>query len=78
MEDQATDRTHRIGQTRQIQVHKLVCAGTLEERIASIIDEKRQLAGRIIEVSGTGEGWITELGDTELEALISLGAGELA
>lgn len=73
VEDQATDRTHRIGQTRQIQVHKLVCAGTLEERIAQIIDEKRALAGRIIEVSGAaGEGWITELGNDELAELISL------
>src|SRR5262249_31044647 len=43
VEDQATDRTHRIGQTRSIQVHKLICAGTLEERIAAIIDDKRAL-----------------------------------
>lgn len=74
VEDQATDRTHRIGQTRQIAVHKLVCAGTLEERIAQIIDEKRALAGRIIEVRSQGEGWVTELNDNELEALISLGS----
>ena len=79
VEDQATDRTHRIGQTRQIQVHKLVCAGTLEERIAQIIDEKRALAGRIIETSGaTGEGWITELDDDALAELVSLGADALA
>ena len=75
VEDQATDRTHRIGQTRGIQVHKLVCAGTLEERIAQIIDDKRALAGRIIETSGaTGEGWITELDDDALAALVSLGS----
>ncbi|MCW2974134.1 MAG: helZ [Thermoleophilia bacterium] len=75
VEDQATDRTHRIGQTQQIQVHKLVCAGTLEERIAQIIDEKRALAGRIIETSGAaGEGWITELDDDALAALVSLSA----
>ena len=77
VEDQATDRTHRIGQTQRIQVHKLVCAGTLEERIAQIIDEKRALAGRIIEVRGQGEGWVTELNDDELEALISLGSGTI-
>ncbi len=77
VEDQATDRTHRIGQTQRIQVHKLVCAGTLEERIAQIIDEKRALAGRIIEVRGQGEGWVTELTDDELEALVSLGSGSL-
>jgi hypothetical protein len=75
VEDQATDRTHRIGQTRNIQVHKLVCAGTLEERIASIIEDKRALAGRVIEVSGTGEGWVTELTNDELEELVSLSAG---
>jgi superfamily II DNA or RNA helicase len=75
VEDQATDRTHRIGQTQRIQVHKLVCAGTLEERIAQIIDEKRALAGRIIEVRGQGEGWVTELNDDELEALVSLSSG---
>ena len=78
VEDQATDRTHRIGQTRRVQVHKLVCAGTLEERIAQVIDEKRALAGRIIEVSGGGEGWITELGDTELEELVTLAATSTA
>jgi len=77
VEDQATDRTHRIGQTRSIQVHKLVCAGTLEERIAQIIDEKRALAGRVIEVSGGGEGWVSDLGDDELEALISLSASNI-
>jgi SNF2 family DNA or RNA helicase len=74
VEDQATDRTHRIGQTQPIQVHKLVCAGTLEERIGQVIDEKRALAGRIIEASGGGEGWVTELGDEELAELVALGS----
>jgi SNF2 family DNA or RNA helicase len=75
VEDQATDRTHRIGQTRAIQVHKLVCAGTLEERIGQIIDDKRALAGRVIDVApGAGEGWMTELSDSELEELVSLSA----
>lgn len=75
VEDQATDRTHRIGQTRAIQVHKLVCTGTLEERIGSIIDDKRALAGRVIDVApGAGEGWMTELSDAELEELVSLSA----
>ncbi|MCZ4496151.1 MAG: helZ [Thermoleophilia bacterium] len=79
VEDQATDRTHRIGQTRGIQVHKLVCAGTLEERIAQIIDEKRALAGKIIETSGaTGEGWITELDDDALAELVKLGKDAMA
>ena len=79
VEDQATDRTHRIGQTRGIQVHKLVCAGTLEERIAQIIDEKRALAGRIIDTQGaTGEGWITELDDDALAELVALGQDAIA
>ncbi|MCW2925033.1 MAG: helZ [Thermoleophilia bacterium] len=79
VEDQATDRTHRIGQTRGIQVHKLVCAGTLEERIAQIIDDKRALAGKIIDTQGaSGEGWITELDDEALAELVALGKDALA
>lgn len=79
VEDQATDRTHRIGQTRGIQVHKLVCAGTLEERIAQIIDDKRALAGKIIDTNGAkGEGWITELDDDALAELVALGKDALA
>ncbi|MCW2927712.1 MAG: helZ [Thermoleophilia bacterium] len=79
VEDQATDRTHRIGQTRGIQVHKLVCAGTLEERIAQIIDDKRALAGKIIDTQGAaGEGWITELDDDALAELVALGKDALA
>jgi superfamily II DNA or RNA helicase len=79
VEDQATDRTHRIGQTRGIQVHKLVCAGTLEERIAQIIDDKRALAGKIIDTQGaSGEGWITELDDDALAELVALGKDAIA
>jgi hypothetical protein len=79
VEDQATDRTHRIGQTQRIQVHKLVCAGTLEERIAQIIDDKRALAGKVIDVQGAaGEGWITELDDDALAELVALGQDALA
>ncbi|MCW2955382.1 MAG: hypothetical protein JWO69_251, partial [Thermoleophilia bacterium] len=51
----------------------------LEERIAQIIDEKRALAGKIIETSGaTGDGWITELDDDALAELVKLGADALA
>jgi SNF2 family DNA or RNA helicase len=79
VEDQATDRTHRIGQTRGIQVHKLVCAGTLEERNAQIIDDKRALAGKIIDTQGaSGEGWITELDDDALAELVALGKDAMA
>ena len=69
VEDQATDRAYRIGQTRAVQVRKLVCAGTLEERIDAMIDRKRAVAQQVI---GAGEGWITELDAAELRALVSL------
>jgi superfamily II DNA or RNA helicase len=71
VEDQATDRAYRIGQQRAVQVHKLVCAGTVEEKIGSLLEQKRDLAARIV---GTGENWITELGNDELRDLFSLGA----
>jgi SNF2 family DNA or RNA helicase len=71
VEDQATDRAFRIGQTRSVQVRKLVCAGTLEERISAMITEKRGLAARIV---GTGEGWLTELSTEQLRELVALDA----
>ena len=69
MEDQATDRAFRIGQTRRVQVHKLVCAGTLEERIDEMIAKKRGLAERVV---GQGEGWLTELSLDELRFVMAL------
>ncbi len=69
VEDQATDRTHRIGQTKKVMVHALTVSGTLEERIADLLERKRDLAERIV---GAGEGWITELSDRELKDLVSL------
>ncbi len=69
VEDQATDRTHRIGQHRQVQVHKYVCIGTLEERIAAMMEKKRQLASSII---GSGQDWITELTTEGLRDLFVL------
>jgi hypothetical protein len=69
VEDQATDRAHRIGQTRTVEVHKLVTAGTVEERVAAILDAKRALAAQVV---GAGETWITELGDAELAELVAL------
>src|SRR5690606_5003015 len=69
VEDQATDRAYRIGQKRAVQVHKLSCAGTVEERIATLLEQKRELAARVV---GTGERWITELGAAELRELFSL------
>jgi SNF2 family DNA or RNA helicase len=69
VEDQATDRTYRIGQTKNVQVHKLITMGTLEEKIDGMLESKRDLADRVV---GTGEGWLTELDDDALRRLVSL------
>jgi SNF2-related domain/SNF2 Helicase protein/Helicase conserved C-terminal domain len=72
VEDQATDRAFRIGQRRAVQVRKLVCAGTVEEKIAAMIRDKRGLAAKIV---GTGEQWLTELSTGQLAELLRLEAG---
>ena len=69
VEDQATDRAFRIGQQRSVQVRKFVCTGTLEEKIATMITEKR---GRAAKIVGTGEQWLTELSTAQLRELITL------
>ncbi len=69
VEDQATDRAHRIGQDKPVDVYKLVTGGTLEERIADLLERKRSLAEA---VTGTGEDWITHLDDTQLRRLVTL------
>jgi superfamily II DNA or RNA helicase len=70
VEDQASDRAHRIGQRRAVQIHRLVCEGTLEDRIAELLEKKRALAESVV---GQGEAWIGDLSDSELAALVSLG-----
>ncbi|MEQ7005507.1 DEAD/DEAH box helicase [Actinopolymorpha sp. B17G11] len=70
VEDQATDRAYRIGQNHAVQVHRLVTEGTLEDRIATVIDTKRELADSVV---GSGEAWIAELSDAELADLVALG-----
>jgi non-specific serine/threonine protein kinase len=72
VEDQATDRAYRIGQRRAVQVRKFVCAGTIEDKIAGMIREKRGLAARIV---GSGEDWLTELSTGQLRDLFALEAG---
>ena len=72
VEDQATDRAHRIGQKRAVQVHKLVCAGTVEDKVDRMLEHKRKLAAKVI---GSGEKWITEMGDGELRDLFALADG---
>lgn len=69
VEDQATDRAFRIGQVKDVQVHKLVCPGTLEERIDALIQSKRMLSSAVV---GESEGWITEMDNTSLRALFDL------
>ncbi len=69
VEDQASDRAWRIGQDRPVQVHRLLCEGTLEERIAGVLAQKRQLADAVV---GAGEGWISELSDEDLTELVAL------
>ncbi len=69
VEDQATDRAWRIGQGRTVVVHKLVCEGTVEERIAALIDQKRALADAVV---GSGEAWLSELSTAELRELVRL------
>ena len=69
VENQATDRAFRIGQTRNVQVHKFLCAGTLEEKIDEMIERKQEIAERVV---GTGEGWLTELSTAELKELFAL------
>jgi SNF2 family DNA or RNA helicase len=69
VEDQATDRAYRIGQTRTVNVHKLVTAGTLEERISTLLEQKRSLADAVV---GAGETWLATLDDADLRALVSL------
>ena len=69
VEDQATDRAWRLGQRRTVNVHKLVCQGTVEERIGEVIDEKRALADSVV---GTGEAWLSELSTDDLARLVML------
>jgi superfamily II DNA or RNA helicase len=75
VEDQATDRAHRIGQTRSVTVHTLVTAGTIEDRIAGLLDRKRRLADAVVEA---GETWLTELDDDQLRELVELSTADLA
>lgn len=72
VEDQATDRAFRIGQKRNVQVHKFVAMGTLEEMIDNMIESKKGLAQAIV---GSGEQWLTELSTDELRDLVQLRRG---
>ncbi|MFF4797254.1 DEAD/DEAH box helicase [Streptomyces sp. NPDC001351] len=69
VEQQATDRAHRLGQTRTVHVHKLVTADTFEERIDALLESKRSLADAVV---GTSETWLSELDDAALRDLVQL------
>jgi len=73
IENQATDRAFRIGQQKNVMVHKFVTAGTIEEKIDVMIEEKQKLANDIIVSSG--ENWITEMNNSDLMKLFSLETG---
>ena len=69
VEDQATDRAFRIGQTKNVFVHKFVALGTVEERIDMMIEDKKKMSGAIV---GSDESWLTELDNESFKQLISL------
>ncbi|MEW1611913.1 MULTISPECIES: DEAD/DEAH box helicase [unclassified Streptomyces] len=69
VEEQATDRAYRIGQTQPVQVHRLIAEGTVEDRIAELLESKRALADAVL---STGESALTELSDRDLADLVSL------
>jgi SNF2 family DNA or RNA helicase len=73
VEDQATDRAYRIGQTRPVQVHRLVTEGTIEQKIGELLTRKRNLADAVLGAGAGDElGALTELSDEELRDLVSL------
>ncbi|GAB7102414.1 DEAD/DEAH box helicase [Streptomyces phaeofaciens JCM 4814] len=72
VEAQATDRAYRIGQTRPVQVHRLIAEGTIEDRIADMLRRKQDLADAVL---GSGEAALTELTDAELAELVELRGG---
>jgi SNF2 family DNA or RNA helicase len=75
VENQATDRAFRIGQKKNVQVHKFVCAGTLEEKIDDMIESKQKIASSVI---GSGEAWLAELSTVELSKVFALSKDAIA
>ena len=72
VEAQATDRAHRIGQTRPVQVHRLIAEGTVEDRIAAMLESKKDLAASVLGPQETDVSELTELTDAELAELVEL------
>lgn len=69
VEDQATDRAFRIGQKKNVQVYKMICSGTLEERIDDLITAKKNTSERVV---GSGEGWLTKMSNEDLQGVLAL------
>ena len=69
VESQATDRAFRIGQRQNVQVHKMICVGTLEEKIDQMIESKKDVAEKAV---GSGEGWLTEMSNDDLRKVLAL------
>jgi SNF2 family DNA or RNA helicase len=69
VEEQATDRAFRIGQKQNVQVHKFVTVGTMEEMIDDMIESKKDLAQAVV---GRGEHWLTELSTEDLRNVVRL------
>jgi non-specific serine/threonine protein kinase len=73
VENQATDRAFRIGQKKNVLVHKFICKGTVEEKIDALIESKKQLSSDLLE--GGAELNLTEIKDEELLKLVALDLG---
>jgi non-specific serine/threonine protein kinase len=72
VENQATDRAFRIGQKKNVLVHKFVCRGTIEERIDALITDKKALADSVLGPDGGGEKLLTEMSNDELLRFVAL------
>jgi SNF2 family DNA or RNA helicase len=75
VENQASDRAYRIGQTKNVHVHRLVCAGTIEDKIDALLERKRATAQRLVR---SGEAGLTDLSNAQLRDLFALGADAVA
>ncbi len=75
VENQASDRAYRIGQTKNVHVHRLVCAGTIEDKIDALLERKRGMAERLVR---SGEAGLTDLSNAQLRDLFALGADAVA